>query len=957
MLALFLGFLGGVVGSAIADEEGFFFGAALGVMVAQWLRLRARVTQVETKHRALEGELSALKFELSSLRDTLNKARRDQPTAQPAPAEPQSTVATADVVAAPVVAAEVATPQPEAAEPEAAASESDAAQPETSTPATAEPPRTTPAPTPQQAPSPPQQPPAQQWPERGPDPLVAAFGALRSWLLGGNTVVRAGTLVLLVGVVLLLKYAADHAVFPIEARLSAAALIAIALTAFGYRQRHARPGFGLTLQGGGVAAVYLVVFFAYRTYELVPSTLAFAAFAVVAAASASLAVAQHSLALAFIGTLGGFAAPVLASSGSGNHVALFSYYLLLNVMVVAIAWFRSWRPLNVLAFVCTYGVATAWGALKYRPEHFNSTEPFVIAFFLLFVAVTVLFALRSTPRLGGVVDGSLVFGTPLVTLLAQSRLVDGKPMGMALSAAALGVFYTALGTVLWKRARDKFENLVESFVAIGVAFGTLAIPFALDDALTTSMAWALEGAGIYWNGTRQGRRLPKFAGIVLQGLAAAALFRRIDSVFDLQRVDSLPLLNPVFLSCVTLTLASFVIAISAHRARQRQGASGLGFTQAIALWGYGFWVLACVQEIDARVPDKHQFGAVLLVSVITAWIGFALDRGLRWPTGRLLALLLLPQAWLLLLGSAIDEDVFDGLLLPAWPVALVSLFLLIQRARTEFASSRHLFAPAWWLVAVVASVGCVETVSELEYSVDLGPAWAGSVGGAASALALWLLVTLTRRGVGPFLHARASHLLAGGGVLSAALILYCLNSSLSLDGDGSPLPYLPVLNPVDLTHALCLLAVVYWVRQCTRLDVLSSEGRDERLRLLSVVLGGVSFVWLNAIVARSVSQYADVPFRFRPLWHSVELQSALSITWTLVALITMLWATRRGVRTVWIVAAALLGLVVLKLFTVDLARLSTLLKIGTFLVVGVLLMAIGYFSPVPPDQKNAEATE
>jgi len=987
MLVLLLGFLGGIFGAAVAEEEGFFFGAALGVMVALWLRVRSRVGEVETDQRALEGDLSALKFELSTLRQSLDQVRREQQQARSVHSA-ASTATTAPIATTPqpsvpvivpaVVAAAFAMPDPQGAEPEAATPEAAApasaprdptattdealateddpgadAAPQLATPEPRAPEPTAPQAQPQAAAAP-----VPQWPERGPDPLVAAFNALRGWLLGGNTVVRAGTLVLLVGVVLLLKYAADHAVLPIEARLSAAALIAVALSAFGYRQRHTRPGFGLTLQGGGVAAVYLVVFFAYRTYELVPSGFAFAAFAVVAAASASLAVAQHSLALAFIGTLGGFAAPILASSGSGNHVALFSYYLLLNVMVVSVAWFRAWRPLNLLAFVCTYGVATAWGALKYRPEHFDSTEPFVIAFFLLFVAVTVLFALRSPPRLGGVVDGSLVFGTPLVTLLAQSRIVDGKPMGMALSAAALGVFYAVLGTVLWKRARDTFQNLVESFIAIAVAFGTLAIPFALDDALTTSMAWALEGAGIYWNGTRQGRRLPKFAGIALQALAAVALFRRIDSVFDLKHGQSLPLINPAFVSCLTLTLAAFVIAISAHRAARRaapeQERVGLGFTQLIALWGYSFWVLGWVQEIDLRVPDKHQLAAALLVSVITAWSCFVLARTLDWATGRLLALLLLPEAFLILMLAAIDEDVFDGVLGPAWPVAWISLFLLIERSRSVFVSSQRLFAPTWWLVAMVASVGCVEQVSEID---DIGPAWVGSVGGAASALALVVLATLTRRAVGPFRQALHTHLVAGGGLLTAGLLLYCLNSSLTLDGDSSPLPYAPLVNPVDLTHALCLLTVAFWYRQCARLEAFSPDTQTERDRLLAIILAGVSFVWLNAIVARSVCQYADVSFRLQPLWRSVELQSALSITWTLVALFTMLWATRRGVRVVWIVAAALLGVVVFKLFTVDLARLSTLLKIGTFLVVGVLLMAIGYFSPVPPEQETSGASE
>jgi uncharacterized membrane protein len=56
----------------------------------------------------------------------------------------------------------------------------------------------------------------------------------------------------------------------------------------------------------------------------------------------------------------------------------------------------------------------------------------------------------------------------------------------------------------------------------------------------------------------------------------------------------------------------------------------------------------------------------------------------------------------------------------------------------------------------------------------------------------------------------------------------------------------------------------------------------------------------------------------------------------------------------WIVGAALLGVVVVKLFLVDLAQLSTPAKIGTFLVVGMLLLLVGYLSPVPPARSEAK---
>jgi uncharacterized membrane protein len=62
----------------------------------------------------------------------------------------------------------------------------------------------------------------------------------------------------------------------------------------------------------------------------------------------------------------------------------------------------------------------------------------------------------------------------------------------------------------------------------------------------------------------------------------------------------------------------------------------------------------------------------------------------------------------------------------------------------------------------------------------------------------------------------------------------------------------------------------------------------------------------------------------------------------------MVLATRRALRELWIVGAALMGVVVVKLLLVDLSNAGTVERIVSFLGVGALLLVIGYFSPVPP---------
>ncbi|HVE88068.1 MAG TPA: DUF2339 domain-containing protein, partial [Burkholderiaceae bacterium] len=57
---------------------------------------------------------------------------------------------------------------------------------------------------------------------------------------------------------------------------------------------------------------------------------------------------------------------------------------------------------------------------------------------------------------------------------------------------------------------------------------------------------------------------------------------------------------------------------------------------------------------------------------------------------------------------------------------------------------------------------------------------------------------------------------------------------------------------------------------------------------------------------------------------------------------------RRTMRAWWVVGAALLAAVVVKLFFVDLSGQGTVYRIVSFVGVGVLILLIGYLAPVPP---------
>jgi uncharacterized membrane protein len=90
------------------------------------------------------------------------------------------------------------------------------------------------------------------------------------------------------------------------------------------------------------------------------------------------------------------------------------------------------------------------------------------------------------------------------------------------------------------------------------------------------------------------------------------------------------------------------------------------------------------------------------------------------------------------------------------------------------------------------------------------------------------------------------------------------------------------------------------------------------------------------------------------MFASTLVQTSLTIFWTLLALGTMLLAARQHRRAAWLAGAALLAVVVAKLFLVDLSRIGSIERIVSFVGVGLLMLVVGYFSPLPPVKEARE---
>lgn len=758
----------------------------------------------------------------------------------------------------------------------------------------------------------------------------AFLRAVRRWFTVGNVPVKVGMLVLLAGVAALLRYASEQGwlQLPIELRLAGVALAALAGLVFGWRQRERRPAFALALQGGAIGVLLLVVFAAFKLYDLVPAGAAFALSIVLVAGLGVLAVLQDSRTMAALGIVAGFLAPVWLSTGAGSHVALFSYYALLNAAIFGIAWVKSWRALNLLGFVFTWGIGLAWGVLAYTPENRASTQPFLVLFFAFYLLLPILFARRQPASRRDLVDGCLVFGTPLVAFSLQAALLDGARLPLAYCALALAALYAALAWALRRGGRHLV--LTRAYALLAVGFATLSVPLALS-AQATASVFALEGAALVWLGLRQRRMLPQLAGAGLQLAAAVAYMAGRDGMHVLALQ---PLANPEFMGMLLIALAGFASAWSCRAAGRPR------IALAYYLWGLAWWGSNLYAEIDGFVVDDARLAARFAATVLTGWLAAEAFRPRPERALGVTALLALAAAVPFALAQAdAHGHPFAGAGAWAWlAYALLGVRSLMCLRGADRSASWAQFA--WWL-AWPLSLSLYGTW--LLRSRGFGEGWT-----LAAAAVPWIVLLLATVRWWPLLRMRGGagfDLLrpALQSVLGLLLGLWWLGG-LFAAGDPLPVAWVPVLNPLELLQAALLVALARWLWS-------GQAGSLEGARV--GLVAGAGFVLLTAFTLRSVHHWGDVPWDASLAGHMLA-QTSLTLVWSLLGMVGWIWGSRRGQRTLWLVGALLMGVVLAKLVLVDRQHLGDLLGIGSFIAYGLLCMLVGYFAPAPPRATAAD---
>ncbi|HYD48835.1 MAG TPA: DUF2339 domain-containing protein [Terriglobales bacterium] len=339
------------------------------------------------------------------------------------------------------------------------------------------------------------------------------------WIGVRGAAVIGGVVLALAGL-FFFRYSIEHGLIPPWLRvafgfLAGAGCLAIAE----WRLRPRYDWIPDAVTGAGTVILYATVWAGRARYDLLGTEIAFVLMVLVTATGTASSWRHHSLVIANIGLLGGFATPLLISSGADRPIGLFGYLLLLDAAMFYLARQRRWPVLAILSLIGSIFYQAGWILTRMDAERW----PLGMAIVLIFSAAFVFGASCDhpdqpewrIPRIGGLVFPFLIAA---YFALQSDLAVPLLPLSLMLAVLSAGA--------AWIARSEKIGQLSLAAAAAVVAIITV---WLADHEVTAAVAYHAVGAvfllaAVFHLFVELDRDNPSTSGPMLPGLVTAGGF-------------------------------------------------------------------------------------------------------------------------------------------------------------------------------------------------------------------------------------------------------------------------------------------------------------------------------------------------------------------------------------------------------------------------------------------------
>lgn len=362
-------------------------------------------------------------------------------------------------------------------------------------------------------------------------------------LLAVTWLLRAGVLVILFTAVFLLKLSIERGFLQPPGRVAISYLTGTLLLLAGLHQRTSSyRRLGQAVTGLGLAMFYFSSFALVSLYHLAPAQAGTLLMILTTVAAGVIAHRRNAPAIAIIAMVGGYATPILLSTGQKNYPGLFAYMFMLGSGVLWLATRRHWLPLNWLGMLLTYLLYALAFTRQYADGDFTVLIVSLSAFFVQYSLVVFLYHLRRRQPATVLEICGLLANTTLFFILAWLTIDRAYDDRLAFAALPLGLtLYYKLHALCLLRRRHQDKGLLLAFLGLAALCLTLTFPLVAS-RVWLGAAWALQALLILWLGYRMNSRfLRAFAwgllAFCLGRFLCVDLFRAFNNVFPPPTAD------------------------------------------------------------------------------------------------------------------------------------------------------------------------------------------------------------------------------------------------------------------------------------------------------------------------------------------------------------------------------------------------------------------------------------
>jgi uncharacterized membrane protein len=380
--------------------------------------------------------------------------------------------------------------------------------------------------------------------------------------IGENLVNKIGIAILVLAIGFFVKYAIDQQWIGRVGRVAIGLLCGGILIGIAHKMRNTYKSFSSVLAGGGLAVFYFTITLAYKQFGLFGQTTAFVIMLIITAFAVALSILYDKQELAIISLVGGFIAPFLVSTGTGNYVTLFIYLIVLNSGLLIIAYNKSWRLLNLLSFIFTIILFGSWlFMIPYDAPtgRYANGFLFAIIFYLLFFAINIAYNVSEKKKFIASDFGILLANTALffgagIYCLSKMGAIEFK----GLFSACMGIFNLAASYFLFRKQKMD-TNILYLLIGITLTFISITAPLQLHGNYIT-LFWASEAVLLFWLYTKSKINIIQYASLLVWVLMILSLL--LDWLNIYNAYDKLPLaiiFNKIFITGLFASIATYLM--------------------------------------------------------------------------------------------------------------------------------------------------------------------------------------------------------------------------------------------------------------------------------------------------------------------------------------------------------------------------------------------------------------